>query len=390
MNSAETMGLICLRYPVLEGKTPPPGWPLGDEDWTPFLKLVIDFYVRTASAVNVDDNYLWWMGIPVRKGFIQGPGFRGSPTNHQRLWPAVRAGRRPARITSAPEDCRRFGRLGIQQRQDQRSVRIRVGNAAPALPGRRGRIPAQAQRGLRYSAELSTAEVCPYTARVLDTTLRGLSPYLPGQGEPERCVSFSPPRVPKAYWRDAAGGIADRAEVAYWLETDPDVQEARGLGIWSNLNDRIAANTPYFETAEHSAQLNGTRLRTLEKRFKEGDLNVLSCSTTMEMGVDIGGLSAVIMKQCAPQFGETTSSARGPCRAAWRRGVLRGHALSEFAAWRAGVRQPPLALHFDHRRPAGWARQRAPRPTSCQCPLPRNFPRGTGCPATQNWAVLRG
>ena len=43
MNSAETMGLISLRYPALEGREPPPGWPLRREDWSVFLKLVLDF-----------------------------------------------------------------------------------------------------------------------------------------------------------------------------------------------------------------------------------------------------------------------------------------------------------------------------------------------------------
>ncbi|MYI36810.1 MAG: DUF1998 domain-containing protein, partial [Acidimicrobiaceae bacterium] len=66
------------------------------------------------------------------------------------------------------------------------------------------------------------------------------------------------------------------------------------------LNDRVAANTPYFETAEHSAQIDGRRLRDLERKFKDGKVNVLSCSTTMEMGVDIGGLSAVIMNNTPP------------------------------------------------------------------------------------------
>ena len=67
MNSAETMGLVSLRYPSLEGKGPPPGWPLPPEEWTIFLKLVLDFFVRDPSAVQVEDAYLRWMGIPVRE-----------------------------------------------------------------------------------------------------------------------------------------------------------------------------------------------------------------------------------------------------------------------------------------------------------------------------------
>ena len=98
MNSAETMGLICLTYPALEGKSAPRGWPLASEDWPDFLKLVVDFFIRDVSAVNVRDEYLWWMGIPVRRRYLQGPGFRSSPTRRQRLWPALRRGRRPSRI----------------------------------------------------------------------------------------------------------------------------------------------------------------------------------------------------------------------------------------------------------------------------------------------------
>ena len=153
---------------------------------------------------------------------------------------------------------------------------------------------------LAMLGELPSGEICPNTARVLDTTLRGISPYLPERGLRETCAKFVPPRVPKAYWRDESSRVAERDEITAWLETDETVGEARKLGVWSNLNDRIAANTPYFEAAEHSAQLDGGRLRDLEQRFKEGKLNVLSCSTTMEMGVDIGGLSAVIMNNTPP------------------------------------------------------------------------------------------
>ena len=149
-------------------------------------------------------------------------------------------------------------------------------------------------------SELLSGAICPYTARVLDTTLNGISPYLPERGLPERCQPIKLPRVPKAYWRDTSGRETDQGEIDDWLENDSDVRQARALGIWSNLNDRIAANAPYFEAAEHSAQLSGQRLRGLERRFKDGELNVLSCSTTMEMGVDIGGLSAVAMNNAPP------------------------------------------------------------------------------------------
>src|SRR5690606_17491673 len=37
-----------------------------------------------------------------------------------------------------------------------------------------------------------------------------------------------------------------------------------------------------------------------EAAFKSGGINLLSCSTTMEMGVDIGGISVVAMNNVPP------------------------------------------------------------------------------------------
>ncbi|MDD5273950.1 MAG: DUF1998 domain-containing protein [Methylovulum sp.] len=51
---------------------------------------------------------------------------------------------------------------------------------------------------------------------------------------------------------------------------------------------------------EHSAQLSGSELTKRETAFKNGQINLLSCSTTMEMGVDIGGLTSVAMNNVPP------------------------------------------------------------------------------------------
>jgi hypothetical protein len=51
---------------------------------------------------------------------------------------------------------------------------------------------------------------------------------------------------------------------------------------------------------EHSAQLSGTRRIEIERAFKNGESDVLVCTPTMEMGVDIGDLPSVFMRNVPP------------------------------------------------------------------------------------------
>ena len=51
---------------------------------------------------------------------------------------------------------------------------------------------------------------------------------------------------------------------------------------------------------EHSAQLNNVVLQRIEEQFKAKQINVLSCTPTMEVGVDIGGLSTVMQGNIPP------------------------------------------------------------------------------------------
>lgn len=52
---------------------------------------------------------------------------------------------------------------------------------------------------------------------------------------------------------------------------------------------------------EHTAQLTSEFASRLQNRFEKGEVNVLSCSTTFEMGVDVGQLEAVFMRNVPPE-----------------------------------------------------------------------------------------
>lgn len=51
---------------------------------------------------------------------------------------------------------------------------------------------------------------------------------------------------------------------------------------------------------EHTAQWTGLEASDIQQRFLAGEVNVLSCSTTFELGVDVGALSAVLLRNVPP------------------------------------------------------------------------------------------
>jgi DEAD/DEAH box helicase domain-containing protein len=75
-----------------------------------------------------------------------------------------------------------------------------------------------------------------------------------------------------------------------------------------DMRDRLTvlasqrASTPLLgmRTEEHTAQIGVDELADIETAFKQGDVNILVCSTTMELGIDIGGLSASVLTNVPP------------------------------------------------------------------------------------------
>ncbi len=55
-----------------------------------------------------------------------------------------------------------------------------------------------------------------------------------------------------------------------------------------------------LRVVEHTAQLNRETAYDFQKRFKQKQIDVLSCSTTFEMGVDVGSLETVFMRNMPP------------------------------------------------------------------------------------------
>lgn len=55
-----------------------------------------------------------------------------------------------------------------------------------------------------------------------------------------------------------------------------------------------------INTSEHTAQLDKEEAKIIQQRFIEKDINILSCSTTFEVGIDVGDLESVLMRNIPP------------------------------------------------------------------------------------------
>lgn len=55
-----------------------------------------------------------------------------------------------------------------------------------------------------------------------------------------------------------------------------------------------------MKAEEHTAQIESKRAASIQTDFNEGKVNVLSCSTTFELGVDVGQLESVFLKNVPP------------------------------------------------------------------------------------------
>lgn len=358
MNSLETLGLAAVQYPLIRRVTDAPvAWkrralPLAD--WQDFLKLCLDFVVRSYTAISIEQDILRWMGTRIAPKRIAPPGGQ-QVKNRIYAWPSVSPGRPLGRMAKL---LARALKLDDQSAEDRGDIDLLLKTAWEQL---RPYLRAD-EDGFVFDFEDKTviskvraAWVCPVTRRLLDTTLLGVSPYQTDRwaAGSANCTRVEMPSLPVQF----AKTPEERETLRTWLEQDDAVRDLRVRGAWTEFSDRIASGATYLEVGEHSAQQKPARLRELEKLFKEGRVNVLSCSTTMEMGVDIGGISAVAMNNAPPgpanffqragragRRGETAAASLTLCQSA-----PHGEAVFRDPLWpfKAPIHVPSVSLSSD-------------------------------------------
>jgi len=306
-HSLEGLGLLQLYYPGLEKANVPAvvrQQGVERDEWINLLRLTVDTFIRSGSpAVEIPENIRRWLGYPGRPSILIAPHNKKT-LESQRVWPLV-SSPHARRNRLVKLICHGFD-LNPKVEQDASFGDEIISEVWRCLveTGLLSSVEGGFQLSLSRSAELRSLDyawLCPVTRRLLPACFRGLTPYLPMQvgGEvPEelvQCEQVTMPALSDPFWNTGGDG-----EARHWLESDVNIRDLRKCGAWNNRSDRVAAFTRYFRAAEHSAQLSGVQLSRHERKFKQGEINLLSCSTTMEMGVDIGGLSGVVMNNVPP------------------------------------------------------------------------------------------
>lgn len=300
-NSLETQGLVQVGYQGPEKiHKSPLHWQekgLTLDDWRDFLKVTLDHYVRESNFTQLDDELKNWIGSRFSSKFVRNPESKDPEDNQNRRWPQIRNGNVSHRLAKllmlgAGFKTVNAATIDIINTWLKEAWAQLTGPLAVLKPdGNRFYLP---KEHMTFSL-ITDAWICPVTNKILDTAFKGLTPYLPTHISFEHLTlaqydTFVAQKVTMPeIWKldrsqeDYAEGLAKARD---WVSHDPLIAQLRSENVWTDINDRVVEGGFYYRTAEHSAQQSSERLQSYEKMFKNGQLNVLNCSTTMEMGVD--------------------------------------------------------------------------------------------------------
>lgn len=320
-NSSETLGMIAIHYPDLDRiKEAPASWcgtqvapsayqsdsTLNLADWKDFLTMVLDFYIRENSFVPMSEMQKRWLGRKFSAKSFLPPSAEKSTVRYKVNWPVFKAKQSQYsriikilltvtgldRATYFVED-----KINIWLQTAWEHLTVVTGILEP--DNDTWRMPLSK---LAFSLP-QKLWLCPRSHRLISTTFRGVTPYLP-QHFLESAVELNFCKlidfVDLSSFKQDGSAVPRRYQMRQLISKSHDVEQLRQDGLWNNLCDKIVEGGFYYRSAEHSAQLSAARLKRYETDFKVGKVNVLSCSTTMEMGVDIGGMAAVVMNNVPP------------------------------------------------------------------------------------------
>jgi ATP-dependent helicase YprA (DUF1998 family)/DNA-directed RNA polymerase subunit M/transcription elongation factor TFIIS len=309
--SLENLGLVNIVYPNLDNLIAPEiAIKLGitNEEWMSLLKISADYIIRYNFNFSFDDAMRLFTSKFYRSELIYPSTNEIAKAKKWRVY-------NPNSIAQSRLVLLICAGLGWHDRNEINEVREDQLNELLEKIWRTLQQKILTADGEGYKLdflestkfEIAGKEyLCPVTSRLVDKVFRGYSPLIKGNLEfntinnykIDSAKNYQFPIYSNPYHLDENNETIPIAQVDSWLKENS--QEARDKGLWNDLHERIFDYDKLYLAGEHSAQQDIKRLKQLEEQFENGEINILSCSTTMEMGVDIGGISAVVMSNVPP------------------------------------------------------------------------------------------
>lgn len=319
-NSLETLGLVKITYNNFDKiEKVPEYWTsvniatkyrnseiahynLTLKDWKDFLKVILDYYVRDNSFVRLNDTIKNWMGMRFYPKSFLPPDSKSNDSSTLKKWPTFENTKnlrnRMVKLLVEATD------IEYDSPKGKDLMNLFLNEAWKQLTGKQiitnqENVYSLNPNDLRFSLSRETWK-CPITNRLIDTTFCGLTPYLPNKprGVSYKCEKVILPDF--STFSIDANSVLFAQQMRQHCERNEEISKLREGGLWSDISDRTLEGGFYYRVAEHSAQQSAVRLKKYEEKFKAGKINVLNCSTTMEMGVDIGGVTGVVMNNVPP------------------------------------------------------------------------------------------
>ena len=323
--SAESYGIFQTCYPQLESLTKPQevvvlnnelaalGKPaISDQDWQDFLKIYLDFNVRTNQCLFFKGSGNWdYLDIDNCRNLKTAYGLRRSikdpleekGVHYKLLWRLFGCDDKEQITAINPNlsslidnvvsamwnDLKRLGLVVIGQR-----YYAQYGSNTPQWYF--DKLSVRDKNDHRTNLRLNVANISfcllddayreENVKAILDTTFMDNTPYQDDYKKtpelPVHITSWNPPYPSDP---NTLEGYYNNNQVSY---------------LMCKKIENIYSQKPIFIQYEHTAQVHKDMARQRIADFKEHDINILACSTTMEMGVDIGELEVVSMSNIPP------------------------------------------------------------------------------------------
>jgi DEAD/DEAH box helicase domain-containing protein len=308
--SLENLGMVSIVYPDLDNVQLPKiaqGYNITIEEWKNLLKIGLDYIIRYQFYFVLDNSI-----YPYTTSFLKSFQIHNSDSNitNAKKWPTFRANEaRPNRMALLLCAGLGFYSRGEITNEIEDDINELLDEVWKAIRNNVLEIDDSGYKlNLEQKTRLQIPEklwLCPVKKRLIDAQFKGFSPWITGSFSEDNIRHFEikqsqPYTFPKFQFpfnRNEENEL-DLSATKDWISTNS--AEWKQNGLWNDIHEKIILNRPLYLSGEHSAQQNEKRLKQLEDKFEKAEINILNCSTTMEMGVDIGGISTVVMNNVPP------------------------------------------------------------------------------------------